>query len=286
MILSRNGNWLAQACAAAEPPDCSAENDKADGDQLRTGHDATENRATAGVSAEKFEEVAGDAVEAEIRRENLTIEFLAFEEPHEQKEIEKLDTTFKKLCGFEGLVQRRADNFIGQRIGKRDTPKMCGRLAVATSGSEATETANRVAEGKAGSKSVASGKHGHVVLANEPRRRQKASDQSAGKNATRLQSAQTKDFTRMRRVRTPVIHDVENLRADDAAKDDDNPKVPGVVGINILFDRVAYADPKASENAQRDQEAVGGQIKVAVMEESGKHYVIRCKILGFGEGLV
>ncbi len=51
----------------------------------------------------------GDPVKAQVGRENLTVKFLALEQPHEQKEVEQFDGALKKLRGLKGFVKWRAD---------------------------------------------------------------------------------------------------------------------------------------------------------------------------------
>lgn len=137
-----------------------------------------------------------------------------------------------------------------------------------------------MAESQARGEGVAGRQCRHAVFADEPGRGDERAYQSTGKHTAGLERAHTQNFMRMRGVIAPVVHDVENFCTHNSAEDDQNTKVPRIVGVNSLFGRVADADPKTGQNAQRDQEAIGRYIEIAVMEESGEHYSIRCKIPG------
>jgi len=47
----------------------------------------------------------------------------------------------------------------------------------------------------------------------------------------------------------------------------------------LLFG-IAHADPEADEHARGDQEAVGGQVEAADVEESGKHVGLDAPVKG------
>ena len=110
------------------------------------------------------------------------------------------------------------------------------------------------------------------MLADIPDRRHRRAYQPSGKNATGLHRGPTEDVTRMRRVVTPVVDDIENLGADNAAQDDQNAEVPGIVWIDPLLARIADADPQSDQNAGRNQQPVRGEKKLADMKKLGKHY--------------
>ena len=73
--------------AGTQPPDESAGQHQADGDQLSAGHGAAEDRATAGIVAQIFEEESGDTVNEHERANDLAVEGSALEQPHEEEEI-------------------------------------------------------------------------------------------------------------------------------------------------------------------------------------------------------
>ena len=75
----------------------------------------------------------------------------------------------------------------------------------------------------------------------------------------------------MGRVVAPVVDDVENLGADDAAQDDQNSQVPCVVRIDPLLAGVADADPQAEQHSGGNQQSVGGKEELADMKKLRKH---------------
>ena len=75
----------------------------------------------------------------------------------------------------------------------------------------------------------------------------------------------------MRGVVTPIVNDVQNLGADDSAKDYQNPEVPGMFGIDALLFGIADTDPQPDQDSQRYQEAVGRQAEIAYMKKSWEH---------------
>ena len=60
--LPRSRHGLAGSGVATQPPDGPTHNYQAYRDQLGTAHDTAKDRAAAGVSAEKFEEIPGHSV--------------------------------------------------------------------------------------------------------------------------------------------------------------------------------------------------------------------------------
>ena len=91
-----------------EPPDECAEEDEADGDELSSGHGAAEDGAAAGIAAQKLEEITGNSVEEKIGAEYLAVEFLTFEQPHQQEKVGQFDRGFKELSGFQRHMKRSA----------------------------------------------------------------------------------------------------------------------------------------------------------------------------------
>jgi len=260
--------------AASQPPDEATGDHERNGNQLRAGHDASEDFAAAGIIAQKLDEEALHTVEHHKDRENLSIEFLAFQEPHEQDEVEKLRAGFNQLRGFDPHTQRCATDGIGQGIGEGDAPKMVGRLAIAATGGEASEAPEDVAEGEARSKGVHRAQDRHTVTARVPRAHQESGQQAPGENASGLQRVEAEDLTPVAGVGAPIVDDVENLRADNAREDHEDAEVPGVVAVDALFFRIADADPKAEQNTGCNQHAVSRQIKTANVEESRKHFIL------------
>src|ERR1700757_249222 len=106
-----------------------------------------------------------------------------------------------------------------------------------------------------------------MMPADVPHSRKEGSDQSAGKNAPGLQRADAEDVGGMRSVGAPVIDDVKDLRAKNAAQHDQNAEIPCLVGIDPLLGGVAHADPQADQDASGDEESVRGKEEAAGMKE-------------------
>ncbi len=83
----------------------------------------------------------------------------------------------------------------------------------------------------------------HTMLAYVPDCRYRRTDQSTGKYSTCLQRAETENIARMCRVVAPVVDDVQNLGANNAAQNNHDAEIPGVIRINSLLAGVADADP-------------------------------------------
>src|SRR6266550_8151259 len=113
-----------------------------------------------------------------------------------------------------------------------------------------------------------------MMFADVPDGGQECADESAGKNAAGLQRADAENVGRMRDVGTPVIDDVQDFRANNAAQHDQDAEVPCLVGIDALPGGVAHADPQANQNAGGDQEAVGRKEKAAGMEKLRVHRLL------------
>src|SRR5271156_813587 len=96
-------------------------------------------------------------------------------------------------------------------------------------------------------------------------------NQAAGKHASRLQRVEAEDLPPVVRVRTPVVHDVKNLRPDDSGEHHKNAKIPGIVAVDALLLRIAHADPKPNQDAGGDQHAISGQVETANVKKSGEH---------------
>ena len=162
---------------------------QANRDQLRPGHDSAKDLAAPGIVANEFQEIAGHAVENEVSRQHLPVEFLALEQPHQNEEIRQFDRRFEKLRGLKRYAQRSIGIRVGDGIGKRHAPEMMGRLAIAAAGGETSHAPDGVSQGQAGRERVPGRKRGHAVLADVPDRRHGRADQPSGKNAASLQRA-------------------------------------------------------------------------------------------------
>src|SRR5215472_11591693 len=163
----------------AEVPDQATRQHQPDRDQLGSAQCAAEDRAAAGVVADELEEEARNSVQEEICAEDLPLKFLSHQQPAEDEEDGQLDSGLEQLCRLERLTERSAHNFVRKGIGESDSPEMTCRLAVATSGREAANPANRVAQGKSRSKGVAGTQRRHVVLVHEPCGHGECSDQAS-----------------------------------------------------------------------------------------------------------
>src|SRR5574337_2056616 len=85
----------------------------------------------------------------------------------------------------------------------------------------------------------------------------------------------------MRGVVAPVIHDVENLGANNSAQNHKNSKMPCMLRIDALLLGIAHADPEPDQHSQGHQETVSWKTKVAYVKKSRKHYLVRCVKPGF-----
>lgn len=231
--------------AGAQPPDQAAGENQTDCDQLRAGHDSAENRAATGIIAEEFEKVASDAVKKQVSAEDLAVEFLPFQHPHEDEEIRQFDGGLEKLGWFERNSKRGSNPGLRQRIFEYHSPEVRSRFAVAATGGEASDAANGVAQSESRGECVASGQSRHAVLVDIPGRGGKSGNEPAGEYPSRLQGRKTENFMRMGGVVAPVIDDVKDLCANDSAKHDQNAEIPGVFWIDALLFGIADADPKA-----------------------------------------
>ena len=115
-----------------------------------------------------------------------------------------------------------------------------------------------------------------MVLAHVPCSCNERSQQPAREYSASLQRIDTEDLTNMRGVIAPLIDDVQNLRADDAAQHDQNAEIPGVVAVVTEAFRITDADPKPQQHAKRDQESVCRKEETSVVKELWEHCCIRC----------
>ena len=69
-------------------------------------------------------------------------------------------------------------------------------------------------------------------------------EQASGENASGLQRVDAEDLAGMSGVIAPLIDDVKNLGADDAAEYYENPEIPGMVAVIAEALGVADADPQ------------------------------------------
>ena len=151
--------------------------------------------------------------------------------------------------GSQRNAQRRVHQ-LAERIGENHSPEMRRGLAIAAAGGEASDAPDGVAQRQPRRERVTGCQRRHAMFADVPRRRRKAADQSPGKHSARLQRAQAENFAGMGSVGAPVIDDVKNLGADNAAQHDDNAQIPGVVTVDALLPGVADADPQPNQHAQ------------------------------------
>ena len=257
--------------AALQPPDQSTGEHQQDRDQLCSGHQAAEDFAASGIVAQKFDEITLDSVEDHKRPPNLSIKFLALEEPHKQNKIEKLGGGFNQLRRLNSHAERRTTDRIRQRIGKDNAPRMIRRLAVTATGRETTEAAKHMSKSKSWSETVRSPQHWHVVTPHVPHGREQRGNQSAGKYASRLQRVETENLAPIAGVSAPVIDDVQNLGTDNAGEYDENAEIPRVIAVDALLLGVAHADPKPDEHAGSDQHAISRQVEAAYLKKSREH---------------
>src|ERR1700746_3718012 len=118
------------------------------------------------------------------------------------------------------------------------------RFAVTTSGSKAAETTDSMAQCQPGSESIASAERWHVALVDVPGSSDEGRKQASGENASGLQRVDAENLAGVGRVVAPLVDDVKNLGADDAAKDDENAEIPSIVAVVAETLGVAHADPQ------------------------------------------
>ena len=87
-------------------------------------------------------------------------------------------------------------------------------------------------------------------------------------------------------VVAPVVEDVKNLGAEDAAEHDQDAEVPGFIAVIAEALGVADADPEADEDAGGDEEPVGGKKEAADMKELRIHSLLDAGVRGLGTGSV
>ena len=90
-----------------------------------------------------------------------------------------------------------------------------------------------------------------------PGRGQKRSEQASGENTASLEGVQAEDFADVRGVVAPLIDDVKHFGAHNAAKDDEDSKIPSLVAVVSQALGVTHTDPKPDQDAHRYQESVG-----------------------------
>jgi hypothetical protein len=114
----------------------------------------------------------------------------------------------------------------------------------------------------------------------------KGCEQSSRKNAPGLKCVDAEDFGNVRRVVSPLIDDVKNLCSENAAKNHENPEIPGVFAVISEALGIADADPEAQQDTQGNEESVGGEKKLSYVKELWEHWVIRCEASGIATGSV
>src|SRR5579872_1294591 len=130
-------------------------------------------------------------------------------------------------------------------------------FTVAASGGEAADAADGVSQGEAGGEGVASSQRRHVMFPDIPSGGHERGQQASGKNSAGLQRIDAEDLPEIVLVDAPIVDDVQDLRADNAAEHDQNAQVPRLVAVNAEALGIADADPEADQDAQGDEESVG-----------------------------
>src|SRR5216684_8876889 len=254
--------------AAGHPhPQQTAGDDHENGNQLRGRHKTVKNAATVGIAAQKFQKVAGDAVEEQIRPENLAVKFLATEKPHQQCEVEYLNQEFINLRGMQGNPQRRSH----ERIGKGHAPGQIGRFSVTAARGKAAQTANGMAQGKSGGENIHGLEDRHPMTQPINQSGGKGGYDPAGKNSSLLQKVQAEQSGRVVDVEIPLIKNQQQLGSNEGGKDANNPQGPGALGINAFTARKTNHGKQPDNQRQGNQHTVGGQAEMADLKESGKH---------------
>jgi len=201
----------------------------------------------------------------------LTVEFSAFQQPHEKDEIREFDRRFKQLRRFQRNSERCSGNRIRQRIVERYGPPMMRRFTVATSGCEAANASDGVSQGQTGSERVAGAEWRHVVLAHVPSRGDEGGEQASGEDSSGLQRRDAENLARMSRVIAPLIDDVEDFRAENSAENNQDPEIPSLVAVIAEPFGVADTDPKPEQDSQRDKESVGRQEEASDVKKLWEH---------------
>ena len=181
---------------AAQPQDAAA-NHQQDGNQLGPRHHSTEDLAPSRIVAQEFQEVPRKTVQEEISSEDLAIELLPLEQPHEDKEIRQLDGSFEELRWFQSLAQRSSYPLLRQRIGEGDAPEMIRRFSPTAARREAPHSPNCMPQGQSWRKRVTGGQRGQVIFPDVPRCSNHGRDQSARKHTSCLQGTQAEYLARM-----------------------------------------------------------------------------------------
>ena len=128
-----------------------------------------------------------------------------------------------------------------------------------------------MSKGQSGSESIARAQGGHVMLPYVPRGGDECGEQASRENSTCLQCVDAEDLSCVCGVIAPLIDDVQNLGADDAAEDDQNPQIPSLVAVVAEALGVAHADPQADQYTQGDKESIGRQKKAPDMKKLWEH---------------
>src|SRR3954471_10272532 len=97
-----------------------------------------------------------------------------------------------------------------------------------------------------------------MVLPDVPRGGNEGEEQPSGKNSACLKRIDAENFSGVRRVIAPLIDHVQHLCADDAAQDDQNPKIPSMVSVVAQALGIPNADPKTKQDSRRHKESVCG----------------------------
>src|SRR5581483_655882 len=151
-----------------------------------------------------------------------------------------------------------------------------GRFAIATSGGEASDAADSVAQREPRREGITGAEGRHVVFPDVPCGGHEGGEQPSGEHSSGLERIDAEDFRGMGGVISPLVDDVEDLGAQDAAKDYENAKIPGMIAVVSEPLRVADTDPKAEQDSYRDQESVGRQEEPSNMKKLWEHWLIRC----------
>ncbi len=238
---------------------------------MRAAHHAAEDGAAAGIVAQVFKEEAGDTVYEHEGAHDLAIEFPAFQQPHQEEEVRQFNGAFEQLRRLEGYPQRSSGDGVREWIVERYGPPVMGRLTVAASGGEASQAPKSVTESKAGGKSVDGAERGHVIFAHVPSGGQEGGEQPSRENSSGLQCIDAEDLADMGGVIAPLVDDVENLGAQDAAQNDENAQVPSLVRVIAEAFCVADTDPKTEQDSKRNEESIGRQEETSDMKKLWEH---------------
>ena len=218
---------------AFDPPDQAAEDHETDSDKLRAAHHAAEHLSAARIAAQEFDEESGNTVEDQVRAEDLAIELLALQHPHEHEEIRQFDCRLKQLRGLQGHVQRSIGDAVSNFTCESHAPPRVSGLSETASGGKTANSPDRMTDRQSGRECVTCRKRRHAVLADVPDRSDQRANQAPRENSPGLQGVQAEDVCPMR-ICVPIVCDVQELGAYDSTQYDQNAEIPGLFRIDSL----------------------------------------------------